>query len=120
MTFLGSSWSADGNWLAGRGFRDGLSVREGIFVYSFAEEKYSKLSSMATDAGSVSWMPDSRHVVVAAGNRLFALDRVTLATTEIFESERYGVAFPSVAADGSMIYFLAVRPESDIWMATVE
>ncbi|MGK2858780.1 MAG: protein kinase domain-containing protein [Thermoanaerobaculia bacterium] len=121
LTFLGTGWSADGNWLAGRGLRDGSSVREGIWAYSLEDKKYSKLSSLATEAPPVSWMPDSRHVVFASGNRLIiAVDRVTLATTEVFKSESHGVRFPSLTADGSMIYFNAIRRESDIWMATVE
>jgi eukaryotic-like serine/threonine-protein kinase len=120
LSFAARSWSPDGSWLAGLGWRDEKPA-PGVWIYSLEEKKYSKVSDLGPPyAGGPVWMPDSRTIIMSDRRGLIGIDRVTGQLTEVFRPAGYGASNPSVTADGKTIFFNAERVEGDIWMATIE
>jgi Tol biopolymer transport system component/serine/threonine protein kinase len=103
--FEATSWSADGEHLAGMvEYGPGQS----IVTYSLLSHKYESL----TDFGEWPvWLPDNRHVLfVAGGKAFFVVDTRSKQVRKIF----------SVTRDGTKAYFSRRVTESDIWLLTLK
>lgn len=110
--FFPSSWSPDGERLAGYG--DGPTA--GVLVYSLARRTYERL----TDAGtSATWLNDSRRLLYVSQGKLFLLDSASKQSHELLALPRGDIAGPAVPADNGHIYFLRQITEGDVWLARV-
>jgi eukaryotic-like serine/threonine-protein kinase len=123
LSFSARSWSPDGKWLAGLGWRDEQPT--GMWLYSLEEKKYANMSDIVPDigrdfGGGVMWMPDSRWLIISDRGGLVGIDRITGQVKEVFRPAGYGASDASVTADGRTIFFNAERVEGDIWMATID
>jgi Tol biopolymer transport system component len=106
--FLASSWSADGQKL--------LGYHNGIFTYSFATQKYERL----TNSGYYPiWLNDNRHALFIATDKLNLLDTQTRQITEVLSVAPRLLQFISVSPDNRFISLSVNTTEADIWMATL-
>jgi Tol biopolymer transport system component len=107
-TFAADSWSADGRWLAG------AVTGPGVFVYSMATGRGSKLTE---SGGNVAWLHDSRRLVYLDEGRLFLLDvparqsRELLAPLPNSEIRRVGVS-----RDDRTFFLVRHLDEGNVWM----
>jgi WD40-like Beta Propeller Repeat len=108
--FFPSSWSPDGERLAGYG--DGPSA--GILVYSLARRTYERL----THAGTAPiWLNDSRRLLYVFQGKLFVLDSASKQSHELLALPRGDIAGPAVPTDNTHIYFVRQIIEGDVWLA---
>jgi Tol biopolymer transport system component len=114
MPFYPTSWSADGEHLAGV---VGDPTR-GIATYSLRSHKYESL----TDFGEYpAWFPDNRHVLfVAEGKAFFVVDTRSKQVRKIFSVTRDVIGPPRLTRDGTKAYFSRRVTESDIWLMTLK
>lgn len=107
--FVVWDWSLDGKRLTGT-FGSGM---EGIGYFSFADNKYVKIS----DAKEIpSWLPDSRRVIFARRGKVFILDVETKKEKEIALPQADEISTVGVSRDSNLLYFTVVSKESDIWL----
>ena len=113
-----TTWSPDGTRIAGALSSDsGRSV--GVAVYDLASHATTIVSR--DDAVAVRWVPHTDRIVYFAsgGTELVELDLASKQRT-LVPVQLPGPAIPDVFAisrDGRMIYYGAVRAQSDIWVA---
>lgn len=102
-------WSPDGKKLAGT-FRS-----ENVMgVYSFETNSFIRLVS---GLGLVpSWLPDSRRLLYAEGNKVFLIDSESKKTKEILTIQPEVPRSPFVTRDGKFLYYVAHLSKSDIWL----
>jgi len=113
--FVATSWSADGEHLAGQLGNPG---GHGIATYSLRSHKYESL----TDFGEwPAWLPDNRHVLfVADGKAFFVVDKRSKQVRKIFSVTRDVIGPPRLTRDGTKAYFSRRVTESDIWLMTLK
>jgi Tol biopolymer transport system component len=102
-------------------------VRAGIVVHFLEMGRYEKL----TDFGLFPyWMGDSRRLVFQGSgpdrsrqptnadldSKIFVVDRVTKELREVLALPGESAMAPALTADGTRLYFVRSRVESDIWM----
>jgi Tol biopolymer transport system component len=114
MPFYPTSWSADGEHLAGVVG----DPTHGIAKYSLRSHKYESL----TDFGELpAWFPDNRHVLfVADGKAFFVVDTRSKQVRKIFSVTRDVIGPPRLTRDGTKAYFSRRVTESDIWLLTLK
>ena len=110
-----TSWSADGEQLAGM---LGGDPGNGIVTYSLRSHKYERL----TDFGEwPAWFPDNRHILfVAGGKAFFAVDTRSKQARKIFSVTRDVIGPPRLTRDGTKAYFSRRVTESNIWLLTLK
>jgi Tol biopolymer transport system component len=117
--FYGSSWSPDGETLAGFFLRR-TGISSGIVLYSFESNRYEKL----TDFGLYpAWMKDGRRLIFCFKEKLYLVDSASRKVHEIMRAalsartgEMLGAA--SLSPDNSTLYFAQGTIEADVWMLT--
>jgi eukaryotic-like serine/threonine-protein kinase len=114
LPFLATSWSADGEHLAGMVGDKG----NGIATYSLLSHKYERL----TDFGEwPAWLPDNRHVLfVADGKGFFVVDTRSKQIRKIFSVTRDVIGPPRLTRDGTKTYYSRRVTESDVWLMTLK
>ncbi|HVT14887.1 MAG TPA: protein kinase [Thermoanaerobaculia bacterium] len=109
--FEATSWSPDGQWLAGD------TDRPGVVLYSFQTARYSKV----TESGSLpQWLHDGRRLVYLDGEKVFLLDVRSRAARPVLAAPP-GSTFTwvSVGPDDRVLYLAHKRGEGHIWMLTM-
>ncbi|HEV2843745.1 MAG TPA: protein kinase, partial [Thermoanaerobaculia bacterium] len=116
--FSPTSWSADGQRLAGTLEQTDGSGVPGVVVYSFATAGYERL----TDTGIIpTWLPDSRTVVYLDEGKIFVRSLDTGKSRLLLEPPPSSVfRAVTVAPEGRAIYAVRESDEGDVWMMTVE
>ena len=114
LPFLATSWSGDGEHLAGMVGDKG----NGIATYSLRSHKYERL----TDFGEwPAWFPDNRRVLfVADGKAFFVVDTRSKQVRKIFSVTRDVIGPPRLTRDGTKAYFSRRVTESDVWLLTLK
>jgi hypothetical protein len=107
--FSPTKWSPDGSHILGDGNRGG------IFVFSLASKRFTRLSA---PGGALAWLNDSRRVLSSDGGRLFVTDTVSNVTNEIMSILPDTFNGVGVSSDNRTIYFTRVNEQGDIWLAT--
>jgi eukaryotic-like serine/threonine-protein kinase len=113
--FRATSWSADGERIAGNLDGEGGG---GIATYSLRSHKYESL----TDFGEwPAWLPDDRHLLfVADGKAFFVVDTRSKQVRKIFSVTRDVIGPPRLTRDATKAYFSRRVTESDIWLLTLK
>jgi Tol biopolymer transport system component len=117
--FTASSWSPDGQKLAGvRGFAD-RAVPGGIFVYTFASKKYALIVDSV--AGAPRWLNDNRRLLYADDtlNKIFLIDTQTQRRQEVLSVDPRILGPTRLTRDNKTIYFQAAAVASDIWQMSL-
>ena len=121
--FLVSSWSPDGNWLAGQGFKADGTIPEGVFVYSFESGKYENLTDFGNNSGGQlgpTWLKDSRRLLFENQGNLFLVDRVSKASKQILaRTPGVSLNWLKLSDDSRTIYYARGTNEADIWLMSI-
>ena len=110
--FLATSWSPDGQRLAG------ILGESGILFYSLVSRRYERLTEHGF--GPV-WMRDSRRLLyVDDGGGIFMADSLTRESREVLAAAG-GSRFRTLdlSPDGRVLYLVRQADEGDIWMLTL-
>jgi Tol biopolymer transport system component len=126
--FRAYSWSPDGKWLAGDGWRKDASVLKGVFLYSFDSGKFEKLvEAEPLRAGcNPIWLADSRTLLYTSKvsnerNEIFMIDRVSKKSTKIYSPPPSTIIDSlSISKDNRTIFYMHPNPEGDIWLMTMK
>jgi hypothetical protein len=119
LLFEASSWSPDGSRLAG--FHSPAQGTElpGVFVYSFEDQTYRRLTERG---GQPLWLSDSRRLLYKTRGAIRLLDPVAAMDREVFSfpaggslaSDRWSTYAVSEAND--RIVFSKNFSEADVWL----
>jgi Tol biopolymer transport system component len=112
VRFLATSWSPDGEWLAGFS-QQPLSAA----VYSLKSRSYQRLTEYG--GAAVLWLKDSRRLLFEVKGKKMVFDLRTKQSHEISPSES-GWSYLSLSSDNRAIYLVRNSSEGDIWMATLK
>ena len=109
-----TSWSPDGQKLAGtRTFTDRVAAG-GIFIYSLE----SRIFQMIVDkAAGARWLNDSRRLVYpdSATNKIFLVDTVSPVPVEIFSIAPRSLGAIRLSPDNKTLYLTLSTSESHVW-----
>ena len=106
--FQPTSWSADGNRLAGA-----ARPERRIVIYNITTRRYEA----ASDGTYCAFLKDGR-LLITSGSKLNIFDPSTRRTTELYAAEQAdSLTMVSVSNDNRTITFLKRLTEADIWMA---
>lgn len=113
--FSAWSWSPDGQSLAG--WSEGADDSGGIFVYSFATQRYAQL----TNVGKFPvWLSDNRRLLFTHQGKLWLVDRQSKKVRPVLSLAPQLISRCSLSRDDRLIYFDVFEPGSDIWLMTLE
>lgn len=114
--FSPTSWSADGQRLAGTLEADGSSI-PGVVVYTVASGAYERL----TAKGIIPvWLPDSRTLLYLDEGKIF-IRSLDMGEPRLLLEPPLSSLFTAVAVapDGRTLYAVRESDEGDIWMMTL-
>jgi Tol biopolymer transport system component len=116
--FAPTSWSPDGEKLAGNLSYTDRVEPGGIFVYSFAFRTFQKVVDRAAGAR---WLNDNRRLVYpdAATNTIFLVDTQAPKPVEIFSVAPRSLGPIRLSPDNESLYFSLSTAESHIWQVTI-
>jgi eukaryotic-like serine/threonine-protein kinase len=108
--FIVTSWSPDGDWIAGQVGVPG----KGVAVYDVRTGTYERVA----DFGEwPTWLPDSRRLLfVDRGKDFYVVDTRTRAVRKIWSVTRDVIGPPRLSRDGRALYFSRRVSESDVWV----
>ncbi len=118
LDFWPSSWSPDGQSIAGTYFREATPARIGI--YSLANKRYELLPAPA-DATRPQFLADGHHLAAMCPGRLVLLDTRGGPASDLATAppgHRFG--YLALSADRRWLAAFDSADESDIWLATIE
>jgi serine/threonine protein kinase/sugar lactone lactonase YvrE len=110
-SFVAWDWSPDGRKMTGT-----IQVGEARVVsyFSFETNDFTRLIENADYV--TSWLPDSRHLVYGARDKVVLIDSQTKKTSELLTNQTTLPRSAFVSRDGRLLYFTAYTYESDIWL----
>ncbi|HSF42287.1 MAG TPA: protein kinase, partial [Thermoanaerobaculia bacterium] len=121
QVFAPTSWSADGERLAGT-----LSPAEqterspsqlGITIYSFASRTYEKVTQSGT---TPRWLSDGRGLVYLDSGNIFLLDLKTRKPRPLLAPSSNSVfTSVNVSPDDRTLYAVRASDEGDVWLRTI-
>jgi Tol biopolymer transport system component len=113
--FGASSWSPDGERLAGWVYESGKSQ---IAVFSLVSREYRVFPVAGT---TPVWLSDNRRLLFQDGGKIFLLDGKTGGFREVLSLEPDTITDSfGLSRDDRTIYFVRDRSEADIWMVTLD
>lgn len=115
--FAPTSWSPDGERLAGnRSFTDRVAPG-GVFVYSFASRTFQMIVGRASGAR---WLNDNRRLIYpdSTTNKIFLVDTQSPKPVEIFSTAR-NLGALRLSADNKIIYFNLSKADSHVWQMSL-
>ena len=112
VMFQPLSWSPDGTQLLGN-----AEPRGGIFTFSFASRRFTRLSDVGYSQG---WLNDSRRALMSERGKLLVLDSVSKDKREILTIAPDEFDSVALSADNHTIYFTREIRQGDIWLMTMK
>jgi Tol biopolymer transport system component len=112
--FAATSWSPDGEKLAGnRSYTDRVEPG-GIFVYSFASRTFQMIVDRAAGAR---WLNDNRRLIYpdSTTNTIFLVDTGSPKPVEIYSVAPRSLGAIRLSPDNESLYFALSSAESHIW-----
>jgi serine/threonine protein kinase/Tol biopolymer transport system component len=111
-TFAVTSWSADGNWLAG------YDNQSRIVLYSFAARRYERLAEQGEE---VSWLRDGQTLLFLRGGAVWSLDRPTGSVRRVLDPPNgFSFARMNVGPDDRTLVLVPEPSEGYIGMITLK
>jgi Tol biopolymer transport system component/predicted Ser/Thr protein kinase len=108
-----AAWSPDGKRLAGT-VQSAAGENRGLGIYSFESQSYESFET--SGFATLTWMNDSRRLVLADDGKLFLLDTRSKEFSELLATSEGRVSEPSLSRDNRTIYFTLGTEEADIWL----
>jgi Tol biopolymer transport system component len=113
--FAPTSWSPDGQKLAGsRTFTD-RAAAGGIYAYSFESRVFQIIADKAAGAR---WLNDSRRLIYpnSATNKIYLVDMLSPVPVEILSVAPRSLGTIRIAPDNRTLYFTVSTSESHVWL----
>jgi len=114
LVFSPWSWSPDGKQLLGDGGPDG---KDGIFAYSFAFRRFTRLSEVGTP---ITLLNDGRGLIYTYHRKLFVLDSVSKKSRELLSVAPDDFDSVTITRDNRTIYYTRATQQGDIWVMTLK
>jgi Tol biopolymer transport system component len=114
IRFYESSWSPDGQYLAGAASRPERG-QGSIVVWSLPSHQFTRLYDSEV-ASSPLWLNDGRRLVFQDGSRLMLIDSRTRTTRELMSIAPDTMKLSGITRDNRTIYFVRHVEQSDIWL----
>ena len=112
--FVAHSWSSDGKYLCGSGYR----VRNiGLFAYSIDTQHYEPIADFGLEP---KWLNDNRRVVFCFEDRVFLTDTQSKKPRELFSFAPDTVSSVDISKDNRSIYVSVASAKTDIWLLSVQ
>jgi Tol biopolymer transport system component len=115
--FAPTSWSPDGEKLAGnRSFTDRVAPG-GVYVYTFATRTFDMVVGRASGAR---WLNDNRRLIYPDStiNKIFLVDTLSPKPVEIFSTSR-NLGALRLSPDNRTIYYSLSRADSAVWQMSL-
>jgi len=111
--FAPTSWSPDGQKLAGNRTFTNRAAAGGIFVYSLESKVFQMVVPRASGAR---WLNDGRRLIYpdAGTNNIFVVDTLSRMPVEIFTAPR-GLGAIRLSPDNKTLYYVLSNAESHLW-----
>ena len=116
--FAPTSWSPDGEKLAGnRAYTDRVAPG-GIFVYSFASRTFQMIVDKAAGAH---WLYDNRRLIYpdSTTNTIFLVDTRSPKPEEVFSVAPGTLGGIRLTPDNKTLYFSILKTDSHIWQVSI-
>ena len=114
--FYPTSWSRDGDRLAGNISRLDGSMIEGIGVYFVGSRTYLRWTSRGSNPV---WLPDDRRLLYLEAGKVLAFDTRTYETREVLAPPPSSVYLAvSASPDDRSLFAVRAVEEGDIWLLT--
>ena len=104
--------SPDGNWVVSLSEAGSEKALLTVARTDGNFHKYFRLDinlSDADEAGTVTWFPDSKHILIGAKEKLRIMAADTGEMEEYRDPNASAIAYPVFSATGNTLYYLAVR-----------
>ncbi|MBS1788170.1 MAG: serine/threonine-protein kinase [Acidobacteria bacterium] len=115
-TYVGFSWSPDGNQVAGTVYDKNKEVT-GIVLYDLKTQRYERLNN---EGNGPTWLPDNRRLFYSFNYKIFLIDSQTRAVRELRFPAGELVDNPMPSADGKYLYYTADSNEESVWMISLK
>lgn len=109
--YRAQSWSPDGRFLVAYSERGA-----GLIVYTVGT---GAVRRVASSGAGPRWLRDSRRVLYVDRGRLALLDTETGRSQVLFSIAGEVIISPAITGDERTIYFVRLKNEGDIWLATL-
>ena len=114
VTFLESSWSPDGQQLAGTASPPDRD-RGSVVIYSLTTRGFTRLYD-SEYADKPIWLNDGRRLLFDEKSKLVLIDSRTRATRELMSIAPDTMQLWSPTRDNRTIYFVRHVEQADIWL----
>ena len=115
MFFVASSWSSDGKYLIGSGFKP--QHYQGMFAYTIETQKYEMVSEFGR---MPRWLADNKRSIFAFDDKIFLTDILSKKPRELFSFAPNLITGLDVSRDNRSIYVSLDSTEADIWLLKLE
>jgi Tol biopolymer transport system component len=111
-SFMATSWSPDGNSVAGY-------TGEGIAIYSLPSKQYHVLTR---DGGTwpCAWLNDNRRILYLRQDRLALVDTDSRKVMEVLSVLPDTLGRFTISRDNQELYIVRASNEADIWLANLK
>jgi Tol biopolymer transport system component len=112
--FVAHSWSPDGRYLAGSGYK---VHHFGVFTYEISTNRYERIAESGTLAR---WLNDSRRVLLISEDKLLITDLQSKKPREIYSFAPKILSGLDISKDNRTIFVSASDEETDIWLLSIK
>lgn len=125
--FSGYHWSPDGQRIVGNAVGmqgQEMRAKRGLFVYSFATNRYEKITDFGTRP---EWLADNRHIIFAysgkgktAEQQIWLVDTQTKKVSPVYSHPTLLVSTLGLTRDNRRIFFTATDHQSDLHLLSLD
>jgi eukaryotic-like serine/threonine-protein kinase len=116
-SFAPTSWSKDGDWLAGNMARQDGSMMEGIGLFSFRSGVYERLTPRGFNP---IWLRDGKMLLYTDRGAMLSFDLRTRKTRRVLSETTSLFTAMSLSSDQKDLYTVRGVEEGDVWLLATE
>jgi eukaryotic-like serine/threonine-protein kinase len=114
--FVARSWSPDGRYLAGSGYKTGSVGIAELLIYDIASGGYEKLSEVGN---TPRWLNDNRRLIFMYADKLYLVDRQSKKSQEIYTFAPKSLSGLDISKDNRSIFVSTADAQADIWLLSI-
>jgi eukaryotic-like serine/threonine-protein kinase len=114
--FVARSWSPDGKYLAGSGYKMNSVGVVALFTYEIATRPYEKISEFGN---SPKWLNDNRRLIFMYEDKLYLVDTASKKPQEIYAFAPKSLSGIDISKDNRSIFVSTTEAEADIWLLSL-
>lgn len=112
--FVAHSWSSDGKYLCGSGYR---ISNIGLFTYSLDTQHYEMISDFGLES---KFLSDNRRVIFCFEDKVYVTDAQSKKPRELFSFAPDTVSSVDISRDNRSIYVSVASAKTDIWLLSIQ